>query len=148
MSDSLALSKAYTSRDRAAMGGFKRIMGNSTAWHTQEFGFWVIMRAAKVNRRDQITFHYTKPQTDGENSEVTLTLPERAMVLGHCHTHPQRISTGNFSTGDKRGFEKLAKARSGIAYYLLNGSSEIRRAITAAEFPAGVVVNWEQGVTP
>jgi hypothetical protein len=147
MSDPLKLSKAYASRDDAAMGGFMKVMKNSTAWHTNEFGFWVIMKAVKVGQKAVPNYFYSEPE-DGGSSEVSLTLPRGVIVVGHCHTHPQRIQTGNFSTGDKRSFQELAKVRPGIASYLLNPASEIRRAVTEDEFPAGVTVNWDKNVTP
>jgi hypothetical protein len=59
------------------------------------------------------------------------------------HPLTGRISTGNFSTGDKRSFEKLRKARKGIASYLLNPQSEIRRADDEKDFPAGIKVNGQ-----
>jgi hypothetical protein len=144
MADPIKLSKPYDSRDDAAMGGFKRVLLNSNRWETEEFGFWVIM---KVCPDKTVKYFYTEPEGGG-SGEVTLTLPQGVIVRAHCHTHPKRISTGNFSTGDKRSFQELQKVRPGIVSYLLNPSQEIRRAITEGEFPVGVTVNWSSKVTP
>jgi hypothetical protein len=140
----LKLSKPYNSPDEAAMGGFLRVMRNSTAWLTQEFGFWVIM---KVCPDKSVKYFYTEPESGG-SGEVQMTLPQGVMVRAHCHTHPHRISTGNFSTGDKRSFQELQKVRPGIAFYLLNPSQEIRRAVAESELPPGTTVNWNSNVTP
>jgi hypothetical protein len=145
MAGPIHLSKPFDSPDDAAMGGFKRILQNGTAWLTQEFGFWVIMKVCPDKKT--VKYFYTDPEGGG-NTEVQLTLPEGVMVRGHCHTHPHSISTGNFSTGDKRSFVELREARPGIAFYLLNPAQEIRRAITGSEFPPGTTVNWNSSVTP
>jgi hypothetical protein len=144
MSDSLKLSKPYKGRDEAAMGGFLRVLKNGAAWLTQEFGFWVIL---KVSPDKSVNYFYTEPVSGG-SGEVELTLPQGVIVRGHCHTHPHRISTGNFSTGDKRSFLKLQELRPGIVFYLLNPAQEIRRAIAESEFPAGTTVKWDSNVTP
>lgn len=146
MAGPIKLSKPYDSRDDAAMGGFKRVLLNSTQWETEEFGFWVIMKVCPDKKT--VKHYYTEPESSGGSGEVTLTLPQGVMVRAHCHTHPKRISTGNFSTGDKRSFQELQKVRPSTAFYLLNPAQEIRRAITDGEFPAGVTVNWNSKVTP
>ncbi len=135
----LKLSPAYSSQEMAVKCGFKKIMADNNKQYTSEWGFWVILKAVKG--RQTPDYHYTEPEGGG-SSEVTLTLPIGVPVVAHCHTHPKRISTGDFSTGDKRNFEKLRKYRGGIAYYLLNPHSEIRRANSASEFPAGTVIPW------
>jgi hypothetical protein len=144
MADPIKLSKPYDSRDDAAMGGFKRVMLNSNRWQTEEFGFWVIL---KVGSDKSVKYFYTEPVSGG-SGEVTMTLPQGVIVRAHCHTHPHRISTGDFSTGDKRSFQELQKARSGIVFYLLNPAQEIRLAVTEDQFPAGVTVKWSSSVTP
>lgn len=140
MSDPLKLSPAYNSVETAVKCGFKKIMANNSKHQTQEFGFWVVLKAVKGSQKPD--YHYTEPVTDGSGSEVTLTLPTGIPVVAHCHTHPKRISTGNYSTGDKRNFVKLSKIRSGISFYLLNPQGEIRRATFEKDFPAGYVVPW------
>jgi hypothetical protein len=139
MSDPLKLSPPYASPELAVKAGFKKIMADNNKQETQEFGFWVILKPVPGSQTP--TYHYTEP-VGGGSSEVSLTLPVGKPVVAHCHTHPKRISTGNFSTGDKRSFEKLREHRSNIAYYLLNPQSEIRLANTEKDFPAGITVKW------
>lgn len=139
MSDPLKLSQPYDSLDLAVKAGFKKVMANNNQQQTQEFGFWVILKPGSDKKT--VKYHYTEPIGDG-SGEVTLSLPVGHPVRAHCHTHPKRISTGNFSTGDKRSFVKLRKARSGIIFFLLNPQSEIRRADTEKDFPAGIAVPW------
>ena len=147
MADPLKLSKPYDSPDEAAMGGFRKVMGNGARWLTNEFGFWIILKVVKVDGKDAVKYFYSEPEGQ-DSDEVTLTLPRGVSVVGNCHTHPHSFSTGDFSTGDRRSFQALRKARPGIAYYLLNPSSEIRRAINEKEFPAGTTVNWNSKITP
>jgi hypothetical protein len=144
MADAIKLSKAYGSRDDAAMGGFRKVMKNSNVWLTKEFGFWVIL---KVGKDKSLSYFYTDPDADG-TGEVTLTVPEGLMVRAFCHTHPHRIAMGDFSTGDKQHFQDLQKVRPGIVWYLLNPAQEIRLAVDEAEFPAGTPVKWSSSVTP
>lgn len=147
MADPLILSKPYDIPDEAAMGGFKKVMGNGAQWLTNEYGFWIVLKVVKVEGKGTPKYFYTQPETQ-ESDGVTLTLPRGIAVIGNCHTHPHTFKTGDFSTGDKRSFEALNKVRPGIAYYLLNPSSQIRRAITAGQFPAGTAVNWNSKITP
>jgi len=139
----LELSKSYSSPDDAAMGGYRRVLQNSNAWLTEEFGFWVIM---KINTDKKPIYFYTKP-VGGGSSEVKLTLPNGVMVRAHCHTHPHRISTGDFGADDKESFQKLQKVQPGIAFYLLNPYQEIRRARAECEFLSGTTVKWDSKVT-
>jgi hypothetical protein len=145
MAGPLKLSKPYDSTDDAAMGGFKKILGNGVQWHTNEFGFWVILKLSADKKTGK--YHYTEPESNGPG-HVDMTLPEGVSVFANCHSHPRSYKTGDFSTGDKRAYVKLRKARPGIAYYLLNPSGEIRRAIREGEFPAGVTLNWNNKITP
>jgi len=147
MAGPLKLSKPYDSPDEAAMGGFKKVMANGTQWHTNEFGFWVILKVVKVDGQGAPKYDYTEPEGDGA-SHVEMTLPRGVSVVGNCHTHPHSYQTGDFSTADKRSYVRLRAARPGIAYYLLNPASEIRRAITEAQFPVGTTVNWDRKITP
>ncbi|HLA96373.1 MAG TPA: hypothetical protein VK612_11685 [Pyrinomonadaceae bacterium] len=139
MSDPLKLSPPYNSVELAVKNGFKKVMANNNKQATQEFGFWVVLKPVKDSQTP--TYHYTEP-VDGGSGEVSLTLPPGVPVVAHCHTHPKRISTGNFSTGDKRSYVTLHKSRPGIAFYLLNPQSEIRRASAEKDFPAGFRVPW------
>jgi hypothetical protein len=147
MADPLKLSKPYDSPDDAAMGGFRKVMGNSNKWLTNEFGFWIILKVVKVDGKSVPKYFYSEPESQ-DSDEVTLTLPKGVSVVGHCHTHPHSFSTGDFSTGDKRSFKALREVRPGIAFYLLNPSSEIRKAISEDQFPAGTTVNWDSKITP
>jgi hypothetical protein len=139
MADPIKLSQPYDQMEPAVKAGFKKIMANNNQQETQEFGFWVVLKPTADKKTAK--YHYTEP-IGGGNSEVTLTLPVGHPVVAHCHTHPKRISTGSFSTGDKRSFDKLHEARPGITFFLLNPQSEIRRTATAKDFPAGVPVPW------
>lgn len=139
MADPPKLSQPYDSTELAVKAGFKKVMANNNQQETQEFGFWVIIKVA--GDKKTMKYHYTEP-IGGGSSEVELTLPVGPPVTAHCHTHPKRISTGDFSTGDKRSFVKLRKFRPGIAFYLLNPQSEIRRADAEKNFPAGIAVPW------
>jgi hypothetical protein len=140
MGDSLKLSQPFDSVELAVKAGFKKVMANNNQQETKEFGFWVIMKVR--DDKKGVQYFYTDPSGQDSGGEVELTLPVGQMVRAHCHTHPKRISTGNFSTGDKRSFVKLREARPSIAWYLLNPQSEIRRANDEKDFPAGVTVPW------
>jgi hypothetical protein len=140
MGDPVKLSQPYGSVELAVKAGFKKIMANNNQQETKEFGFWVILKVGDDKKTAQ--YFYTDPIGQEGSGEVELTLPVGLPVFAHCHTHPKRISTGNFSTGDKRSFVKLRKARKGIAWYLLNPQSEIRRADEEKDFPAGIKVPW------
>ena len=138
------LSKPYNSVVDAVMGGFKRswerrpvahqrvrLLGRQSAQQGQEDGDLPLRQAGEQRLR-----------------HVETTLPSGVPVFANCHTHPKSTKTGDFSTGDKRQFQKVRKARPGIDWYLLNPSGQIRRAITAGEFPAGVPVKWNDKITP
>ena len=140
MPDPLKLNGPFASVEAAVKAGFKKVMANNNKQETEEFGFWVIMQL-KADKKG-VDYWFTEPESSGGSGEVTLTLPVGPMVRAHCHTHPKRISTGNFSTGDKSNFIKLRKARVGIDWYLLNPQSEIRRAGEEKDFPAGIAVPW------
>jgi hypothetical protein len=116
-------------------------MANNNKQETEEFGFWVVMKVEAEGDKKVVKYYYTEA-VGGGSSEVQLTLPIGQMVRAHCHTHPKRISTGNFSTGDKSSFVTLRDARPGIAWYLLNPQSEIRKANEEKDFPAGISVPW------
>lgn len=138
------LSKPYDSAVDAVIGGFKKIMANGVQWHSNEYGFWVVSRPGPAKKP---AFHYTKPETN-DAGYVDGTLPSGGPVFARCHSHPKSTKTGDFSTGDKRQFEKVRKARPGIDWYLLNPSGQIRRASTADDFPAGVPVPWNDKIKP
>lgn len=144
MADPIKLSKPYASPDDAAQGGFKKIKQNGVQWHTNEFGFWIILKP--VDRR--ATYYYTQPESQDSGVSNEATLPQGVSVVGRCHTHPKSIKSGDFSPKDKAQFLKLRNARPGIAYYLMNSAEQVRRAIAECEFPAGVTVNWNSKVTP
>jgi hypothetical protein len=144
MASPLKLSKAYGTMNDAAIGGYKRILLNSVQWKTQEFAFWIILKAGQNQKAN---FHYTQPE-GGDHDEVTLEVPHGVPVMAYCHTHPHTISTGNFSTGDKRSFVELRKYRPNVAFYLLNPDQEVRFATEECQFPAGTTVKWSNSVTP
>lgn len=144
MAGPLKLSKAYDSPDHAAMGGFQWIRRNGVEWHTNEFGFWIILKP--IGQKP--TYYYTEPETQGRSTSNESTLPGGVSVVGRCHTHPKSTKTGDFSSPDKTQFLKLRNARPGIAYYLMNSAEQIRRAVAECEFPAGVTVNWDSKITP
>lgn len=145
MADPVILSKPYATRDDAAIGGFKKVLKNNQAWKSKEFAFWVVL---KPNDKQKADYFYTAPVSDDSGSEVSAVWPKHQIVRAHCHTHPSRISTGNFSTGDKRTFVKLSKTQPGVAWYLLNPQSEIRLAETESDFPEGKSLNLRDDVSP
>ena len=139
MGDPIKLSQPFNSVEAAVKAGFKAIMADNNKQETEEFGFWVVIKPAKDKKTPQ--FHFTEP-VGGGSGEVSQVLPVGQAVIANCHTHPKRISTGNFSTGDKSSFVKLRQARTGISFFLLNPQSEIRRAGQEKDFPAGIPVPW------
>ena len=139
MPDPVKLSQPYDSVELAVKAGFKKVMANNNQQEIEEFGFWVVLKVG--DDKKTVNYFYTEP-IGGGSGEVTLTLPVGHMVRAHCHTHPKRISTGNFSTGDRGSFVKLREARPGIVWYLLNPQSQIRRADTEKDFPVGIDVPW------
>jgi hypothetical protein len=139
MGDSVHLSQPYDSVELAVKAGFKKVMANNNQQETKEFGFWVIMKVR--DDKKGVQYFYTD-LIDGGSGEVTLTLPVGLMVRAHCHTHPKRISTGDFGYDDKQSFKKLREVRPGIAWYLLNPQSEIRRANDENDFLAGTTIPW------
>ncbi len=139
------LSKPYDSVEDAMMGGFKWVLNKGVDWHTNEYGFWVISQLSAD--RKKANYHYCEPKSSG-GDHVEMTLPAGVPVFANCHTHPKNTNTRDFSPGDERQFEKVSKARAGVAWYLMNRTGEIRRAITAGEFPAGVTVKWNDKITP
>lgn len=145
MTEPVILSRPYPTRDDAAIAGFKKVMQNSQAWKTREFAFWVVLKPNASQRAD---YFYTQPVSDDSGSEVTAEWPRHQIVRAHCHTHPSRISTGNFSPGDKRMFMALRKDKPGVAWYLLNPQGEIRVADAECEFPAGKSVRLRDDVKP
>lgn len=123
----------------AVRAGFKAIMADNNKQEYTEYGFFVVM---KVND-DHKGVHYCYTDIEGGGSgEITITVPNGQMVRAHCHTHPKRTSTGNFSTHDKSSFVYVRSKREGIAFYLLNPQSQIRVANDANDFPAGRDVSW------
>ena len=129
----------FSSVEAAVKAGFKVVMANNNQQETKEFGFWVIMKQNEDKKG--VHFCYTDIE-DGGSGEITMTVPVGQMVRAHCHTHPKRISTGNFSTHDKTSFVYLRTKRVGIVFYLLNPQSQIRLASQEKDFPAGVDVAW------
>ena len=142
MADPIKLTGPHDSVEAAVKAGFKKIMANNNKQETEEWGFWVVMKVESAGDKKVVKYYFTEPETSGGSTEVKLTLPVGQMVRAHCHTHPKRISTGNFSTGDKSSFVTLRDARPGIAWYLLNPQSEIRKANEEKDFPPGIVVAW------
>lgn len=142
MADPIKFNGPFDSVEAAVKAGFKKVMANNNKQETEEFGFWVVMKVEAAGDKKVVRYYFTEPESGGGSSEVTLTLPVGHMVRGHCHTHPKRISTGNFSTGDKRQFVELREKRPGITWYLLNPQSEIRKAGEEKDFPAGIAVPW------
>jgi hypothetical protein len=142
MADPIKLNGPYDSVEAAVKAGFKKVMANNNKQETEEFGFWVVMKVEAAGDKKAVKYYFTEPESSGGSSEVQLTLPVGQMVRAHCHTHPKRISTGNFSTGDARSFKTLRDARPGITWYLLNPQSEIRKAGEEKDFPGGISVPW------
>lgn len=145
MADPLILSGPYATRDDAAIGGFKKILLNANVWKTNEFAFWVI---AKVNAKHEVEFFYSAAVSDSSGNEVAAVVPQHVIVSAHCHTHPSRISTGDFSSGDKKAFIELRKTKPSIAWYLLNPRSEVRVATAESDFPAGKTLSLKDSVKP
>jgi hypothetical protein len=139
MSDPIQLSKAYTTRDEAAVAGFRRVLMNSVVWETSEFAFFVVL---KLNEDKKPKYHYTTPQTDGSKDGVSIVLPTGMMVRAFCHTHPKSISTGNFSSGDLDQFKKLIELKHPLVFYLMNPQQQLRYALTEKEFMAGISLDW------
>lgn len=131
----------FDSLESAAKAGFKKIMANNNKQETEEFGFWVVMKIEADGDKKAVKFYFTDI-VGGGSSEVQLTVPVGQMVRAHCHTHPKRYSTSNFSTGDRRSFATLREKRPGITWFLLSPQSEIRRANEEKDFPAGISVPW------
>jgi hypothetical protein len=139
MADPIKLSRPYDTRDKAAMGGFREVMANSTEVEHKEYAFWVIL---KVSGKE-VKYHYSTPETDSSSDGVTLKYPVGHIVRAFCHTHPKSISTGNFSPGDLRQFKELAeKTNINIVFYLLNPQQQIRLAENEKDFTAGKSVAW------
>jgi hypothetical protein len=122
-------------------------MGDSNKWLTNEFGFWIVVQSFKVDGKAVSRYYYSQPQSH-DSDQVELDLPKGVIVVGNWHTHPHTIKTGDFSTGDKRSFKAVKAVRPGIAFYLLNPASQIRRAQNEGDFPAGVGVDWNDKIKP
>jgi hypothetical protein len=135
MADPIKTYGPYNSRDAAARAGFKQVMLNNQ-WLVLEYGFWVVF---KVNSDKSVTYYYTEPQ-GGEGSQVKLTAPPGLLVRAFCHTHPQRLNSGDFGPDDKLHFQESRKVLPGIVWYLLNPFKEIRLAVDESQFPAGAVL--------
>jgi len=114
-------------------------MADNNKQQYKEFGFWVIMKvnAAKTG----VDFFYTDI-VDGGSGEVTMTLPQGMMVRANCHTHPQRYTTGNFSTNDRNNFVMLRNKQHPMPFYLLTPFGQIRVAKEEGDFPGGKDVSW------
>jgi|SRR5215468_6343449 len=141
MADPINLNGPYDSVEATVKGGFKKVMANNNKQETEEFGFWVVMKVEAAGDKRVVRYYFTDP-VGGGSSEVQLTLPVGQMVRAHCHTHPKRISTSNFSTGDKTSFSKLRDVRPGITWFLLTPQTEIRKASEEKDFPGGISVPW------
>jgi hypothetical protein len=141
MADPIKLNGPCDSVEAAVRAGFKKIMANNNKQETEEFGFWVVMKVEADGDKKVVKYYYTEAEGGG-SSEVQLTLPVGQMVRAHCHTHPKRYSTSNFSTGDARSFKTLRDVRPGIAWYLLSPQSDIRKANEEKDFPGGISVPW------
>jgi hypothetical protein len=131
----------FDSLEAAVKAGFKKIMSNNNKQETEEFGFWVVMKVEAADGKKVVRFYFTDIVSGG-SSEVQLTVPVGQMVRAHCHTHPKRYSTSNFSTGDARSFKTLRDVRPGVTWYLLSPQSEIRKANEEKDFPSGIWVPW------
>lgn len=82
MAEQIELSKPFPTRDLAAMGGFRRVLANSTVWEHSEFAFWVILKTGG----GEVKYHFSTPQTDGSSHGVKLTLPVGQIVRAFCHS--------------------------------------------------------------
>lgn len=138
MADPIVLCGPYPTRDDAAIAGFGKVLKGGLAWKTNEFAFWVVLKPKPGSAAD---YFYTLPKSDGSGGEVTSELPRNQIVVAHGHTHPAKVSTGDFSPGDKRQYVKVRNARPGVAWYLLNPKGEIRLAEAESDFPAGKTVS-------
>src|SRR5262249_20645415 len=122
----------------------RRGAGRLQAGHAQQpmvdgrYAFWV---AFKMNPDKTFRYCYTEPQ-GGESGQVTLTAPPGLQIRGFCHTHPQRLNSGDFGPDDKLRFQESRKVLPGIVWYLLNPFKEIRIAVDESQFPAGAVLKW------
>jgi hypothetical protein len=139
------LSRAYASRDDAAIGGFKRILMNSNAWKTQEFAFWVVLAH---NSRREVEYFYTAPVTDDSGSGVKAAAPQGQIVRAYCHTHPGSVASGDFSYDDKLSFVASQAKLPSIVWYLLNPQMGIRLAEAECDFPSGKEVRLRDSVQP
>src|SRR5690349_8507772 len=93
----------FDSLEAAVRAGFKKVMANNNKQETEEFGFWVVMKVDADGDKKAVKYYFTDI-VGGGSSEVQLTVPTGKMVRAHCHTHPKRYSTSNFSTGNKSSF--------------------------------------------
>ena len=129
----------FSSELAAVRAGFRAIMADNNKQNYKEFGFWVIMKV-KADKSG-VNFFYTDI-VDGGSGEVSMTLPIGEMVRANCHTHPNRYTTGNFSTNDKNNFVMLRDKQHPMAFYLLTPSGQISVAKEEKDFPGGQGVSW------
>jgi hypothetical protein len=142
MADAIKLNGPSDSVEAAVRAGFKKIMADNNKQETVEWGFWVVMKVETEGDKKIVKYYFTEPETTRGSGEVELTLPVGQMVRAHCHTHPKRLSTSNFSTGDKASFKKLRAVRPGITWYLLTPQSQIQKGSEEKDFPGGISVSW------
>jgi hypothetical protein len=140
MSDELKLSKPYRSSLEAMKAGFKEIQDTRKDWETKEYNFVVVL----VPKEGKTAYHYSNPEA-GSSEGAQVIVPAGYDIRAYCHTHPKRISTGNFSTADKANFIKLREKRPEpvIVWYLMNSNLELRLAAEEKDFPAGRMVKWQ-----
>ena len=139
------LSKAYKTRDEAAMGGFKKIMAGNHPNKYDEYAFFIFL----VIKDGQITYHYTSPEKIGANGGSLAVKPSPGQHLrGYCHTHPARISEENFSADDLTEFKRLIQVFPSMVWYLLTPSEQLRLAQSESDFRAGKEVKWIASVQP
>jgi hypothetical protein len=134
--------------DEAALAGFSKILWSYTQeWKTEEYGFLVISVNHDVVRQlgheawiePGEWYYYTEPQTDHKSDsidqEITKQLAQMARALCHTHRKPE-----NFSSNDFRDFKKLRqltkdkKLRFDIVFYLMDGSTQVRRSSDEEHF--------------
>jgi hypothetical protein len=139
------LSKAYKTRDEAAMGGFKKIMSGNHPNKFDEYAFYILL----VVESGQANYHYTEPEKIGSSGgSLKLKLDKGQYLRAYCHTHPARISEENFSADDFTEFKRTVQIHSALVWYLLTPSEQIRLAQSESDMRAGKEVKWIASVQP
>ena len=139
------LSKAYKTRDEAAMGGFKKIMSGNHPNKFDEYAFYVLLKVES----GQINYYYTPPEKIGSSGgALRLTLSKGQLLRAYCHTHPQRIQEENFSADDLAEFKVKIQTYPSLVWYLLTPGEQLRLAQSESDFRAGKEVKWIASVQP